>query len=160
MDKIKLTINGKEVIGSKGETILNIAAKNGIEIPNLCYNSNLKIYGACGLCLVEAEGMPKLMRACSAVASDGMVVSSETDRVKKARKIALELLMSDHEGDCVAPCSLTCPAHTDVQGYIKAIAEGNDREAVRLIKEKIPLPASIGRVCPTSLRVKMSQKTC
>lgn len=148
MDKIKLTINGKEVIGSKGETILNIAAKNGIEIPNLCYNSNLKIYGACGLCLVEAEGMPKLMRACSAVASDGMVVSSETDRVKKARKIALELLMSDHEGDCVAPCSLTCPAHTDVQGYIKAIAEGNDREAVRLIKEKIPLPASIGRVCP------------
>lgn len=148
MEQIKITINGKEMIGNKGETILNIAAENGVEIPNLCYNSNLKIYGACGLCLVEAEGSPKLLRACSAVASDGMVISTETERVKKARKIALELIMSDHEGDCVAPCSLTCPAHTDVQAYIKAIAEGNDHEAVRIIKEKIPLPASIGRVCP------------
>ena len=148
MEQIKITVNGIEMTGNKGETILTIAAKNGVEIPNLCYSPNLKLYGACGLCLIEAEGMPKLMRACSAVASDGMVLSTETDRVKKARKIALELLMSDHEGDCVAPCSLNCPAHTDIQGYVKQIALGNDREAVRIIKEKIPLPASIGRVCP------------
>lgn len=148
MEQIKITVNGAECIGNKGETILNIAAANGIEIPNLCYNGKLKIYGACGLCLVEAQGMPKLMRACATVAQDGMVLSTETDRVKKARKIALELLMSDHEGDCVAPCSLNCPAHTDIQGYLKAIANGDDREAVRIIKEKIPIPASIGRVCP------------
>ncbi len=148
MEQIKLTINGKEVLGNKGETILNIALKNGIEIPNLCYAPNLKLYGACGLCLVEAENSPKLMRACATVAADGMNVSSSTPRVKKARKIALELIMSDHEGDCVAPCSLNCPAHTDIQGYLKAIANGDDREAVRIIKEKIPIPASIGRVCP------------
>ncbi|MBQ4626667.1 MAG: FAD-dependent oxidoreductase [Clostridia bacterium] len=148
MEQIKLIINGKEVIGNKGETILNIAMKNGIEIPNLCYSPNLKLYGACGLCLVEAEGSPKLMRACATLAADGMNVSSQTPRVKKARKIALELIMSDHEGDCVAPCSLNCPAHTDIQGYLKAIANGDDREAVRIIKEKIPIPASIGRVCP------------
>ena len=148
MEQIKITVNGIEMVGKKGDTILNIAAANGVEIPNLCYNENLKLYGACGLCLIEAEGMPKLMRACSAVASDGMVLSTETERVRKARKIALELLMSDHEGDCVAPCSLNCPAHTDIQGYVKQIALGNDREAVRIIKEKIPLPASVGRVCP------------
>lgn len=148
MEQIKIIVNGAECIGNKGETVLNIAAANGIEIPNLCYNGKLKIYGACGLCLVEAQGMPKLMRACATVAQDGMVLSTETDRVKKARKIALELLMSDHEGDCVAPCSLNCPAHTDIQGYLKAIANGDDREAVRIIKEKIPIPASIGRVCP------------
>ena len=148
MEQIKITINGKECLGNKGETVLNIAAKNGIEIPNLCYNGQLKLYGACGLCLVEGEGMPKLMRACATVAADGMVLSTETPRVKKARKIALELIMSDHEGDCVAPCSLNCPAHTDIQGYLKAIANGDDREAVRIIKEKIPIPASIGRVCP------------
>lgn len=148
MEQIKIIVNGVECIGNKGETVLNIAAANGIEIPNLCYNGKLKIYGACGLCLVEAQGMPKLMRACATVAQDGMVLSTETDRVKKARKIALELLMSDHEGDCVAPCSLNCPAHTDIQGYLKAIANGDDREAVRIIKEKIPIPASIGRVCP------------
>ena len=148
MEQIKITVNGIEMTGNKGDTILNIAAKNGVEIPNLCYSPNLKLYGACGLCLIEAEGSPKLMRACSAVASDGMVLSTETDRVKKARKIALELIMSDHEGDCVAPCSLNCPAHTDIQGYLKQIALGNDSEAVRIIKEKISIPASIGRVCP------------
>ncbi len=148
MEQIKIIINGKECVGNKGETVLNIAANNGIEIPNLCYNGQLKLYGACGLCLVEAEGMPKLMRACATVAQDGAVYSTKTPRVTKARKIALELIMSDHEGDCVAPCSLNCPAHTDIQGYLKAIANGDDREAVRIIKEKIPIPASIGRVCP------------
>ena len=55
MEMIKLTINGREVTGKKGDTILTIAAQNGIEIPNLCYNKNLKIYGSCGLCVVEAE---------------------------------------------------------------------------------------------------------
>ncbi|MBE6900217.1 MAG: FAD-binding protein [Ruminococcaceae bacterium] len=73
---------------------------------------------------------------------------TDSDRVKKARKIALELIMSDHEGDCAGPCSLNCPAHTDVQGYLKQIADGNYRAAVEIIKEKIPLPASIGRICP------------
>lgn len=148
MNKIKITVNGQEIFGNSGDTILNIAAENGIEIPNLCFSKSLKTYGACGLCLVEAEGMPKLMRACATVARDGMVVSSKTERVVKARKIALELLMSDHDGDCVAPCSLNCPAHTDIQGYIKQIALGNDKQAVKIIKEKIPIPASIGRVCP------------
>ncbi len=148
MEQIKIIINGKECFGNKGETILTIAANNGIEIPNLCYNKNLKLYGACGVCLVEAEGMPKLMRACSAVAADGMVIRTDSPRVTRARKIALELIMSDHEGDCVGPCHLNCPARTDIQGYLKQIALGNDSEAVKIIKEKISIPASIGRVCP------------
>ncbi|MBR5498160.1 MAG: FAD-dependent oxidoreductase [Clostridia bacterium] len=148
MEQIKITVNGIEMTGNKGETVLNIAAKNGVEIPNLCYNCNLKTYGACGVCLVECEGSPKLMRACATVAADGAIYSTQTDRVVKARTIALELIMSDHEGDCVAPCSLGCPAQTNVQGYVKQIALGNDSEAVRIIKEKISIPASIGRVCP------------
>lgn len=148
MSEIKITVNGKEITGQSGDSILEIAAQNGIEIPNLCYNKNLKIYGACGLCVVEAEGVSKLLRACATVATDGMVISTNTPRVKRARTVALELLMSDHAGDCKGPCSLNCPAHTDVQGYLKQIALGNDKEAVKIIKEKIPLPASIGRVCP------------
>ena len=148
MEEIKIIIDGREVTGQAGESILNIAARNGIEIPNLCYNKNLKVYGACGLCVVEAENSPKLLRSCATIAQNGQVIHTDTPRVKQARKIALELLMSDHEGDCKGPCGLNCPAHTDVQAYIKQIAEGNDREAVRIIKEKIPIPASIGRVCP------------
>ena len=148
MDKIKISIDGKEIFAESGKTVLEIAAENNIEIPNLCYNKNLKIYGACGLCVVEAEGNPKLLRACATVATDGMVIKTGTERVLRARKIALELIMSDHVGDCKGPCSLNCPAHTDVQGYLKEIALGNDRKAVEIIKEKIPIPASIGRVCP------------
>lgn len=148
MEKIKITIDGKEIFAENGKTVLEIAAENKIEIPNLCYNKNLKIYGACGLCVVEAEGNPKLLRACATVAKDGMVIKTDSQRVKRARKIALELIMSDHVGDCKGPCSLNCPAHTDVQGYLKEIAIGNDRKAVEIIKDKIPIPASIGRICP------------
>ncbi|MBQ7810614.1 MAG: FAD-dependent oxidoreductase [Clostridia bacterium] len=148
MDKIKLTINGTEILANNGDTVLTAAKNAGIEIPTLCHHESVKVFGACGICVVEAEGIPKLLRACSAKVSEGMVINTESERVIKARKVALELLMSDHTGDCVAPCSLNCPAGTDCQGYIKAIAEGDDNKAVEIIKEKLPLPASIGRVCP------------
>ena len=148
MEKIKLIIDGKEIEAEKGTTILRCAKDNGIEIPTLCYHENVALYGACGICTVEAEGMPKLLRACSQKVQEGMVIHTDSERVKKSRKIALELLMSDHTGDCLGPCRLNCPAGTDCQGYIKLIAEGKFREAVELIKEKLPLPASIGRVCP------------
>lgn len=146
--KITFTLNGKKITGDYGKTVLEIARENGIEIPNLCHAEGLSPYGACGICVAEAEGSKKLIRTCSAVAREGMVLSTETERAVHARKIALELIMSDHRGDCVAPCALRCPAHTDVQGYIKQIALGNYSEAVRIIKEKIPFPASIGRICP------------
>ena len=148
MEMIKITINGKECTGSKGDSILKIATANGVYIPTLCHFEGVKDYGACGVCLVEGEGLPKLMRACSTIPADGWVLSTATDRVVKARKIAMELLMSDHDGDCVGPCALNCPAGTDAQGYIKQIALGNDRKAVEIVKETNPLPASIGRVCP------------
>ena len=148
MREIKLMINGKECLGRQGQTILEIAENNGIFIPTLCHLATVKHYGACGVCVVEGEHSPKLMRACSTLAADGWVIHTESKRAVQARKVALELLMSDHDGDCKGPCSLNCPAHTDVQGYVKQIALGNDTEAVRIIKDKIPLPASIGRVCP------------
>ena len=148
MEMITVTINGKVCTAEKGKTILDIAAANGIVIPTLCHHYNVKHYGACGICVVEAENMPKLMRACSTAAADGMVIYTESERVKQVRKIALELLMSDHDGDCKGPCTLNCPAGTDAQGYIKHIANGDDKAAVKLIKQTNPLPASIGRVCP------------
>ena len=162
MSEIKVIINGKELIGQSGETILEIAERGGIDIPNLCHNANVRHYGACGLCVVEAEKIPKLLRSCSTLAADGMVINTETPRVVQARKIALELLMSDHDGDCRGPCSLNCPAGTDCQGYVKKIAEGDYKAAVEIVKEKVPLPASIGRVCPhpceTACRRKMVEE--
>lgn len=145
---IHLTINGKQMTVPQGTTILEAARQNGIDIPTLCYDKAVEVYGACGLCVVEAEGIPKLLRSCSAKAADGMVIHTESERVVQSRKIAMELLMSAHDGDCVAPCQLNCPAHTDCQGYVGLIANGEYDAAIKLIKNKIPLPASIGRVCP------------
>ena len=148
MNMINLTINGQKVTAPAGSTILETAKANGIYIPTLCYDEAVEIYGACGLCVVEAEGVPKLLRSCSAKISEGMVIHTESERVIKSRKIAMELLMSAHDGDCVAPCQLACPANTDCQGYVGLIANGKFDEALKLIKDRIPLPASIGRVCP------------
>lgn len=148
MDMINLTINGQKVTAPAGSTILEAAKANGIYIPTLCYDEAVEIYGACGLCVVEAEGVPKLLRSCSAKISEGMVINTESERVIKSRKIAMELLMSAHDGDCIAPCQLACPANTDCQGYVGLIANGKFDEALKLIKDRIPLPASIGRVCP------------
>lgn len=145
---INLTINGKQITAPEGSTILEAARLNDIYIPTLCYDKAVEVYGACGLCVVEAEGIPKLLRSCSAKAADGMVINTESERVVQSRKVAMELLMSAHDGDCVAPCQLNCPAHTDCQGYVGLIANGEYDAALKLIKNKIPLPASIGRVCP------------
>lgn len=148
MKEITLTINGKLCRANSGDTILKAATDNDIFIPTLCHNELVKVYGGCGLCVVSVEGSNKLLRACSTVAADGMVVNTESSRAIAARKIAIELIMSDHEGDCRGPCTLNCPAGTDCQRYVKQIALGNDHEAVRIIKDKIPFPASLGRICP------------
>ena len=148
MDNIEIKINGKNVTAPAGSTILQAARMAGIDIPTLCYDDAVKVYGACGLCVVEVKGTPKLLRSCSAKIAPGMEINTESERVVQSRKIAMELLMSAHDGDCVAPCQLACPAHTDCQGYVGLIANGEYDAALKLIKNKIPLPASIGRVCP------------
>lgn len=145
---VSLMIDNKKITVQEGTTILRAAIENGIKIPNLCYDGRVELYGACGLCTVEVEGNPKLLRACSTVVAEGMVVNTCSERVKNSRKVALELLFSDHTGDCKAPCSKACPAGTDCQGYVGLIANGEYKEAVKLIKEKLPIPASIGRICP------------
>lgn len=131
-----------------GQTILEVAREHGIFIPTLCYDPRTEIYGSCGLCLVEWEGNPKLWKACATEIAEGMVIKTNTERVRESRKTNLELLLSNHRGDCRPPCVLACPGGTDCQGYVGLLANGETREALKLIKEKIPLPASLGRVCP------------
>lgn len=145
---VTLTVDGVKVEAEEGSNILTAAAKAGIEIPNLCYLKELAPYGACGVCVVEAQGVPKLLRACATKVAEGMVINTRSERALKARRLAMELLMGDHDGDCLGPCRLKCPAHTDCQKYVKEIAEGRYADAVATIKEVFPLPASIGRVCP------------
>ncbi|MBQ3289559.1 MAG: FAD-dependent oxidoreductase [Kiritimatiellae bacterium] len=145
---INLTIDGAKVSVPEGSTILDAANAAGIEIPNLCFMKELKPYGACGVCVVEVEKCPKLLRACATKVAEGMVVSTKGERALRARSLALELLMGDHDGDCQGPCKLNCPAHTDCQKYVKEIAEGRFADAVATVMDTFPFPAAIGRVCP------------
>lgn len=147
-EMLSIKIDGVEIKTHPGVTILEAAESVGIEIPTLCHDKRIEEYGACGICVVEAAGMPKLLRACSTKISDGMDIKTKSERVIRSRKFALDMLLSNHTGDCKAPCSLACPAGTDCQGYVGLIANGEYEEALKLIKKRIPLPAAIGRVCP------------
>lgn len=148
MTVINFNIDGIEAKGHAGQTILQAARDNGIEIPTLCHDERIKTYGACGLCVVEIEGAGRLARACATQIGQGMIIATASERVVASRRTTLELLLSDHSGDCRPPCVLACPAQTDCQGYVGLIANGEYNEALKLIKEKIPLPACIGMVCP------------
>lgn len=148
MEKINLILNGKPVLADKGSTVLETAQLHGVEIPTLCHDQRLKPTAACRICLVRVEGARNPLPACATTVSDGMVISTHTEELVKTRQTALELMLSDHYGDCIAPCKLACPASIDIQGYIGLIANGMYTDALSLIMESNPLPSICGRVCP------------
>ena len=145
--KVEITIDGKEILAPADQTILEVCRDNNIPVPTLCHDDYLSPLGGCWICVVEVKGRG-LMPSCVTRVWPGMVVESENERVHAARKSRLEEFLAFHYGDCIAPCQIACPAGLDVQGYIALIARGQYREAVTLIKEAIPMPAVIGRVCP------------
>jgi formate dehydrogenase major subunit len=140
-------IDGNEVAASAGQTILEVCREAGIPIPTLCHDDRLKPLGSCQMCVVDVQGHG-LTSSCATPVADGMVIESGNARVRAARRQTLESLLADHYGDCVSPCQAACPAGIDVQGYISLIAKGAYGAAVNLIKESLPLPAIIGRICP------------
>lgn len=148
MKQLKITINQKEVFTTEGKTILEAVHENKLDkIPTLCHDGRIEPYGSCFLCVVEVEGIGKLVPSCCTPVSEGMVIHTNNERIRSSRKTALELLLSNHYADCIGPCINNCPAHVDAQQYIALISMGKYDEALRLIKQQNPLPLSIGRVC-------------
>lgn len=97
---IELTINGKKVATEKGSTILQTALNNGIKIPNLCYDKRIVPYGGCRICIVEIEGQKKLEASCATLAAEGMIVRTDTPKVRKIRQNVIEFLLVRHPLDC------------------------------------------------------------
>ncbi|MBU1011628.1 MAG: FAD-dependent oxidoreductase [Bacteroidetes bacterium] len=146
-ERLNVILNGEIVQANPGETILALARRNDIEIPTLCNDPRLEPFTSCYVCVVEIEGMRGLQPSCSTKVAEGMKIETYNDKVKKARKTALDLMLSNHYADCLGPCTQACPAGVDVQGYISLIDKGQYNEAVAVIKETNPLPAICGRVC-------------
>ncbi len=119
---INLTINGKKVSAPDGSTIMEAAKLAGIEIPHLCHCPGIHTNGSCRICVVEIEGMKKLMASCIVKAQEGMVVRTSTERVRLARKIVYDLLISNHPKDCMY-CSRNQSCELQAMGGTLGILE-------------------------------------
>jgi NADPH-dependent glutamate synthase beta subunit-like oxidoreductase/formate hydrogenlyase subunit 6/NADH:ubiquinone oxidoreductase subunit I/ferredoxin len=146
--QVTLTVNGQKVTCPEGETILEAAQRLGIHVPALCNEPRLPPAASCRICVVEVEGYDKMAPACATPARDGMVVQTETEKARKLRKLYLELLLSDHDSFCTPPCQHACPTHIKIPEYLDFIQHGDYRSAVRKLREDLPFPAMLGRMCP------------
>ncbi len=100
MADVNLTVDGKKLTVPAGTLLIEACKSTGIEVPSFCYYPGLSLQGACRMCLVEIEKMPKLQTACTTPVAEGMVVTTESDKIKQARKSMLELLLANHPLDC------------------------------------------------------------
>lgn len=100
MADVNITVDGKKLTVPAGTLLIEACKRYGIEIPAFCYYPGLSLQGACRMCLVRIEKMPKLQTACTTVVTEGMIVTTESDEVKQARKAMLELLLANHPLDC------------------------------------------------------------
>ena len=141
-------IDDRPVEVPEGATVLDAARKLGIDIPALCYREGFEAGTSCMACVVKVAGRNGLVPSCATEAVDGMRVESETPEVRQVRRTAIELLLSDHLGDCLAPCHSLCPAGMNIPRMIRQIARGALREAIETVKADIALPAVLGRICP------------
>jgi NADP-reducing hydrogenase subunit HndD len=119
---INLTINGKNVVAPDGCTIMEAAEYNQIHIPGLCHLKNIHSIGSCRICVVEVEGAKNLQASCITKAVDGMNIKTNSARVKKARKVLYELMLSDHYQDCLS-CKRNTTCELQALGKLLGVEE-------------------------------------
>jgi len=145
--QVRFFIDGRYLQVNARMTILEAAQAHGIEIPTLCSNPFVAPSGRCGLCLVEVVG-DGVVNSCQTPVADGMEVISETPEIAAKRQKILNEYLTAHNAYCEPPCHNACPARIDIPAYVGAIARGDDAEAIRIVKRRLPLPRIIGRICP------------
>jgi NADPH-dependent glutamate synthase beta subunit-like oxidoreductase/ferredoxin len=145
---IRLTVDNQVIEVLDGKTILQAARDLGIEIPTMCFLEGTQEHPSCMVCLVKDTVTGKLLPACGTRVSEGMTIVTDDPDVNKLRQESLELLLSDHVGDCEAPCRLTCPAFMNIPLMNRLIAAGKFSEALDVVREEIAIPFILGYICP------------
>jgi len=145
---VDITIDGNVFKAEVGDSVLVAARKVGIEIPSMCSDTRTKPNTDCGLCVVEIYGDTIPVKACETKVHSNMRITTDSPALTALRRPILNTYLSNHNAYCLPPCSYRCPAGIDIPGYIGLIAQKKYVEATALIKEKLPLPQIIGRVCP------------
>jgi NADH-quinone oxidoreductase subunit G len=129
----KFIIDEKEIEFQPGQTIIEAAGDHGIEIPHFCWHPKLSVSGNCRVCLVEVEKMPKLMIACSTVASEGMIVHTQSEKTLEARNAVMEFILINHPLDCpicdeAGECKLQDYAYGHGEGESRFTEEKNRKQ--------------------------------
>jgi ferredoxin len=145
---IRFKIDHIELQAEEGTTILEAAREAGIGIPSMCHLKGFGNHPSCMVCLVKDTKTEALIPSCSLKVINGMDIIASDETVMAARRQALELLLSDHVGDCEAPCSLACPTGMNIPLMNRLIGEGRFTEALNIVKEDIALPFVLGFICP------------
>ena len=138
---VTLTIDGHAVTVPEETTILEAARSIHIEIPTLCYLKGINEIGACRICTVEVEGQPRLVPACDNVVSRGMVVHTNSPRVREARRVNLRLLLSQHDTKCTkCTRSGNCKLQQLTNDYnlLGALHRGSSEHPRRLLQPRHP----------------------
>jgi len=145
---IKLNIDNIPIIVADGTTVLQAANANGIEIPAMCYREGHHCHPSCMVCMVQDADSGRFFTSCAMPVSEGMNIIASSDVVADLRREALELLLSDHVGDCEAPCTLSCPAGMNIPLMNRLIAGGDFDKALSVVREDIAIPLTLGYICP------------
>jgi outer membrane protein assembly factor BamB len=145
---VKLRIDNRQVTAAEGTTILEAARAAGIAIPAMCNNSDSGHFASCMVCLVSERNSGSMIPACSAMAGEGMDIITSDPGIAVSRKMALELLLSEHTGDCEGPCRISCPAGMDIPLMNTFLAAGMTDKALETVMNHIAFPSVLGRICP------------
>jgi NADPH-dependent glutamate synthase beta subunit-like oxidoreductase len=145
---IKLIIDNRSIEVEPGTSVWQAAKSVGIEIPTMCYLEGTEHFTSCMICLVKDSKNGRFFASCSTPVHEGQILITNDDETIESRKAALELLLSEHVGDCEAPCQLVCPAHMNIPLMNRLIAKGDFAQALEVVKRDIALPSILGRICP------------
>jgi ferredoxin len=141
------TIDQRRIEAQAGETILQAARSAGIEIPTLCFLDGFEAGASCMVCAVKLKHSGQFIPSCASRVIDGMEIENDTPDVRDARRMALELLFSDHLGDCLSPCQRICPAHLGIPAVLKHMRAGETGLAAASARRDLALAGILCRIC-------------
>ncbi len=145
---VNIKINNEAYRVEEGTSVLEAARQAGLDIPALCYYEGIEHFTSCMICLVKDNKSGRLYPSCSHKVYDGMEVVTDDEEITEARKTGLELLLSEHIGDCEAPCTIACPAGMNIPLMNRLLEAGEMDKALEVVRKDIALPAVLGRICP------------
>ncbi|MFM1945676.1 MAG: hypothetical protein RI897_4658, partial [Verrucomicrobiota bacterium] len=163
MSGVRFKIDGCEVEVAAGRTILDGARRLGLDIPTLCHVEACGPMNSCQVCVVRVRvggGVARVVPACGTKVVEGMEVESETEEVRGLRRTALELLLSDHVGDCLAPCHRICPLELNIPRMIRQVGQGLKDEAVETVHRALPLASVLSRLCHAPCENGCRRESC